>query len=477
MYDLLITNASVVTMDRRHRILSPGFVAVRGKTIAAVGPMEELSSGAGARRTIDGTRLAVLPGLIDAHGHAGHCLIRTLGEQSTHWISMANEIYDRFTDDFFWYADGALAAAERLKFGITTGVSMMGSSSRCDRVELLEAHFEGSLKTGIRQFAGLGCAAPPWPKTIRHWQGDSFREYEAHPRDAAVNARQALLRFADGHPRRFCIVAPSTMGRKAGMDDAFSAAENRTMHELSREFGVILHTHAYGGDVEFLHETTPKALCPSLSLTHCTGLSEREVSILAETGAWVLHGPTTRSVIRRRCPVYELLRAGARLAVVSDGTSPDRSFDLWREMKVFQVIHRAHEGDTMLAPPGMVLELCTIRAAEALGMGGQLGSLEPGKRADLITIDLNQPHLAPAPAPELLVQRLVYHAQGQDVRDVFVDGEQAVGNRRLLLCGEEEILRDADRAFADLSVRLGPGRMRRFTQNHGLYALRAESEF
>ena len=96
----------------------------------------------------------MLPGLIDAHGHAGHCLIRTLVEQSTHWISMANEIYDRFTDDFFRYADGALAAAERLKFGITTGVSMMGSSSRCDRAELLDAHFEGSLKTGIRQFAG-----------------------------------------------------------------------------------------------------------------------------------------------------------------------------------------------------------------------------------------------------------------------------------------------------------------------------------
>ena len=73
------------------------------------------------------------------------------------------QIYDRFTDDFFRYADGALAAAERLKFGITTGVSMMGSSSRCDRAELLDAHFEGSLKTGIRQFAGLGCAAPPWP--------------------------------------------------------------------------------------------------------------------------------------------------------------------------------------------------------------------------------------------------------------------------------------------------------------------------
>ena len=169
-------------------------------------PWRSFPSGTGVRRTIDGTRLAVLPGLIDAHGHAGHCLIRTLGEQSTHWISMANEIYDRFTDDFFRYADGALAAAERLKFGLTTGVSMMGSSSRCDRAELLDAHFEGSLKTGIRQFAGLGCAAPPWPKTIRHWQGDSFREYEALPQDAPARRPKPISGRAAA---RYCTAALS----------------------------------------------------------------------------------------------------------------------------------------------------------------------------------------------------------------------------------------------------------------------------
>ena len=130
MLDLLIRDAAVILVDPQHHFFSPGFVAVRGREIAAVGPMEALPDEP-ARRVIDGSGLAVLPGLIDAHGHAGHCLIRTLGEQSIHWIAMANEIYEQFTDDFFWYADGALAAAERLKFGITTGVCRAATGLNC----------------------------------------------------------------------------------------------------------------------------------------------------------------------------------------------------------------------------------------------------------------------------------------------------------------------------------------------------------
>ncbi len=478
MYDYLITNASVVTMNAAHEIFSPGYVAVCGKKIAAVGSMEELPADIPAKQVIDGTDLAILPGLIDAHGHAGHCLIRTMGEQSTNWIKMADEIYNRYTDDFFWYTDGALAAAERVKFGITTGVSIMSCSARSDRVEILGAHFDGSLKTGIRQFAGLGCAAPPWPKKIRHWNEDgTYVEYDSVPEDSLINTREALRRYRDGNSKRFCAVTPSGVGRKKGMSDEFSAMENRAMYEISREFDVIVHTHSYGGDIEFLYETTPEILNPRTSLTHCTNLSEREVAILAETGAWVFHGPTTRSVIRGRCPVYELLRAGANLAIVTDGTSPDRSFDLWREMKVFQVLHRGYELDSMLAPPGMVLELCTIRAAEALGISDRVGSIEIGKLADLITIDLNQPHFAPKPPTSLLVQRLVYHAQGQDVRDVFVEGELVMKERKLVSCDEKQIIRDADLAFERMVDRLGPEKMERFVRNDGLYALRAETMF
>ena len=157
MYDLLIKNAVVITVDPAHHVYSNGYVAVCGNAIAAIGPMEELAADAAAARVIDAQGQAVMPGLVDGHGHGGHCLTRTLGDQYAQWDAMAEDIYFRYTDDFFWYAESALAAAERLKFGITTGASMIASTPRPDRLEILQAHFDGARKTGIRQLAGIGC--------------------------------------------------------------------------------------------------------------------------------------------------------------------------------------------------------------------------------------------------------------------------------------------------------------------------------
>ena len=152
MWDLLLKNGIVITMDGERRIYDRGYVAVEGDTIAAVGPMEQLPLQAQAAREIDCSGHAVLPGLVDGHGHGGHCLTRTLGEHlDEDWEPMAQEIYYRCVDREFWRAEGALAAAERLKFGTTTGVSMVGSTPRVDSVQPLEANLEGSLSTGIRQ--------------------------------------------------------------------------------------------------------------------------------------------------------------------------------------------------------------------------------------------------------------------------------------------------------------------------------------
>ena len=116
--------------------------------------------------------------------------------------------------------------------------------------------------------------------------------------------------------------------------------------------------------------------------TVCPGITEEEVKILAATGAVIFHGPAPRANVKSRCPVYDLLRAGAEVAIVTDGTAPDRSFDIWRDMKMFQVIHRIHEHDTYLALFGI-----------------------------------------------MPVQRLVYHAQGNDVDTVIVDGEVMMEGR------------------------------------------------
>lgn len=210
MWDLLLKNGIVITIDKERRIYDKGYVAVEGDTIAVVGPMEQLPPQAQAAREIDCSGHAVLPGLVDGHGHGGHCLTRTLGEHlDDGWEPMAEEIYYRCTDWEFWRAEGALAAAERLKFGVTTGVSMIGSTPRVDSIQPLEANLEGSLSTGIRQLSGVGCPYGAFPKKARVWQEDgSAKDIVVEPETAYQVTEQAVRQLNGRHPRGTCIVAP-----------------------------------------------------------------------------------------------------------------------------------------------------------------------------------------------------------------------------------------------------------------------------
>jgi len=478
MFDILIKNGTVITVDAKHHVYQPGFVAIQGETIAAIGPMADLPNEFAAKKVIDATGLAVMPGLIDGHGHAGHCLLKTMSESSDTktggwWGSMAEDLYFHYTDEFFWYAEGALAAAERLKFGITTGVSMLGSTPRPDHIPNLEAHFEGSLKTGIRQISGIGSCDGPWPKNPWVWKNGKPSESVFTPEQMVQNTEYSVKHLNGKHKRQICVVAPGNLGisEAAGDTREFAIWKNRAMSRIAKEYNTPLHTHIYGGGLQFVYETTPEILGPTTSLTHSTGLSEREIGIFAETGAVLFHGPTTRANIKNRCPVYEVLRAGGEVVIVTDGTAPDRSYDIWRDMKIFQVLHRAHEHDTLIAPPGRVLEMCSIRVAKAFGLDHQIGSLEKGKKADVIIINTQQPHLAPFGI--MPVQRVVYHAQGQDVDTVIVDGEVMMENRQMLHCDEKQILKDAEKAFEELQNRVGEQKMKVFQSYEGLYNISA----
>ena len=479
MYDLLIKNAVIITADPSHHIYDKGYIAVKDGRIAAIGPLEELSESAQAERVLDAGGKCLMPGLVDGHGHAGHCLTKTMGEsndtqfEGAWWGKMAEDIYFHYTDDFFWYAEGALAAAERLKFGITTGVSMLGSTPRPDRVENLEAHFEGALKTGLRQVSGIGSCDGPWPKHPWVWEGDSHKEHTLTPEQMVETTERAVKELNGKHPRQICIVAPGSIGYNPLAETKdFAVWKNKEMYRIAKEYGSPLHTHLYGGGVQFVYDTTPELLNPTTSLTHSTGLSQREIEIFAETGAVLFHGPTTRANIKKRCPVYEVLRAGGNVAIVTDGTAPDRSYDIWRDMKVFQVLHRAHDNDPLLAPVGMVLEMCTIIPARALGLDRDIGSLEVGKKADMIIINTRQPHLAPFGIMPL--HRVVYHAQGQDVETVIVDGQVMMENRKMLLCDEERILSDAEKAFDRMRQRRG-NKFESFVKYGDVYAIRNQT--
>ena len=455
MYDLLLTNAVVITVDSAHTLYDRGFVAVKGDRIVALGPMDQLPDPLPeAERVLNLSGHAVLPGLVDGHGHAGHCLIKTLGEHlDTGWDEMAEEIYYTCTDEEFWYAEGALAAAERLKFGTTTGVSMVGSTPRVDIIEPVGASLAGGSSVGLRQLSGIGSANGPWPKRARLFEEDgSCRSYSVTPQQAWASTEAAVRAYNGRHPRELCIVAPGKMGFRPDESVESNIRHNREMFRIAQEYGVPLHTHATGGDVQFHYEHTPEILTSHLSLTHSTGYSQRELEILRDTGAYVFHGPTTNGNIRGQCPVMEMLDMGVHVAVVTDGTAPDRSFDLWRDMKNVQLIQRFRQKDRGNISCGKALELVTIEPARALGLDHLIGSLEVGKKADLIAVNVMQPHLAPFGV--MPVQRLVYHAMGQDVDYAIVDGIVMMEDRRLTQVEERTLLQRAEAAFTTMMKRL-----------------------
>jgi 5-methylthioadenosine/S-adenosylhomocysteine deaminase len=170
---------------------------------------------------------------------------------------------------------------------------------------------------------------------------------------------------------------------------------------------------------------------------------------VASTGTRISHNPSAIFSIRGRNPTTELIDAGAVVMLGSDGPAPDRSYDMFRHMFQATRYHRFHFRDPNVLPAGKVLEMVTVDAARALGMEKEIGSIEAGKKADIILVDWFKPHLVPMNMP---VYRLVYFANGEDVSTVLVDGRILMRDRRVLTVNEEEILTAAQRE-ADLAIR------------------------
>lgn len=441
-----ITGGAVITMDSARRVLQPGVVKLRGDRIIAVEPWpadgEVLPPGVAG---IDATGMIVMPGLVDTHGHAGHGLTKSIGEHlDDEWVPLVESIYYRYSTPRFWRAEAMLAGLERIKFGTTTGFSMLGSSPRTDDALYAHEHMAGHAAIGGRNILGIGPGNPPWPKRFVDWTADGGQVIgeQQVDLDHALRVTEEVVKTYAGpaaHNRLTVQVAPSRVGDQPGFDLALNRHFSDELMRIAAENHVMINGHAYAGNVQYAYDHLG-ILGPNVILAHCTGLSQREVEILAETGTSVSHGPSTRAYQRERCPVIELLRAGARVAISTDGSGPDRTFDLFKEMRTAMILQRSFFHDSSLLPAGKTLAMVTIEAAQAIGMGSLVGSLEAGKKADVILVQAAQPHLYPAVQP---LHRIVYAASGQDVDTVIVDGEVIMRNRKVPGVDEAEILATA----------------------------------
>lgn len=465
MIDLLLVNGVVVTMDPDRAMLDDGAVAIDGQRIVAVGPSDEIAAAYQARRTINCRGKAIIPGLIDAHGHGGHSLVKTLGSDSPSvWMRIITPTYFHFTTPEFWYIDGQVSALERVRAGVTTGVNVIASMPRSDDPIYGNNHAKAYAESGIRGIVCVGPCAPPWPHAASSWRNGQREQFEFSFEEALAGAEAVIETWHHGADDRirafitpFTIVTSVDPSNPTTPDLATALTEHdrlqaRRIREIATRWKTRIHSDAFGGMIRMAVQDQENALLgPDVHLQHCLGISLEEARILAETGTHVTHAPSAGQG-EARCPVPELMEFGANVAVTTDGTAPKTTFDLFQAARRAQLVHQLMMKDSYLLPVGKLLEMITIDAAKALGWDDELGSLEPGKKADVAIINLRQPHLTPN---WMIVHRLIHEAVGHDVETVIVDGRVVMEDRRVLTVDEEAILESANQEATALVERAG----------------------
>src|SRR5262249_39194829 len=331
MTDLLLHNGLVIAMDAGRRVLEGTSVAIGGNRIVEVGPAAALRAAYPAAKIIDCTRKAILPGMVDLHGYLGGSLLKSVGQSLDGGArrKMLDAVLPAFTDEEWWEVEAQLCALERLKLGTTCMYSMVGGNgTRTDDVAFAQTAARELDRIGLRTRIGVGPARPPWPRTYAYWRGDVRTERQV-PFDEVIANCDRLL--AENAQRRDGIVdygvALSRIGNRNEHDPVWDPEKERWIRrqaeavaDLMKRHDVGFWTHMYGISIEYAHDEKLGLLGPRAILSHCTGISERAIGIMRETGAHAAHHPRAGRIYTYpgRCPVPELIEAGVNVALGAD---------------------------------------------------------------------------------------------------------------------------------------------------------------
>jgi 5-methylthioadenosine/S-adenosylhomocysteine deaminase len=435
--DLLVRNGTIVTMDTQRRVIPAGAVAVDKGAIVAVGPEADVAARYHGRETLDAGGGLVIPGLINAHGHAPMVLFRGIADDLKLMEWLQKYIFPAEAKNVsadFVKAGTRLAALEMLRSGTTTFVDMYYFE---DQVA------EAAKEAGIRTVAGTTFIDFPAPdnktfaeaeayadRFFKRWSGDPLVVPAAAPRSAYLckpEQLKAVRAIADRYKAPILIHVSESQDEQKQVKEKYG----KTPTEHLRDLG-------------FLRK--------GVLFAHGIYLSPSDRAIVKEAEVGVGHCPQSNMKLSSgAAPVREMLAEGIRLGIGTDGAASNNDLDMFEEMLTAAFLSKHVTGDPTAAPAKAVLEMATLGGARALGMEDRLGSLEPGKRADLVIVGLDAPRLHPMFDP---VSHLVYATKGADVRHVVVEGRVVVRDRKVLTLDEAAVIAEADRLRRQVSERL-----------------------
>lgn len=440
--DLLLTNGTVVTMNREREVLAEADVLIQDGRIARVG--RNLRTRGGGLRVLDVTGKVVLPGFIHGHLHACQTLFRNRadGLELLDWLRERIWPFEAAHDADSMRVSADLTFAELIRSGATAALDM-GSVRHYDAV------FESARDCGFRLTGGKAMMDAPDVPTGLHESTEASLAESLALLERWHGTHGDRLRYA--FAPRFVLSCTEKLMREVG--------------RLARDKGVRIHTHASENrsEIQVVRELTGRdnvawfhelgLTGPHVTLAHCVWVSEEEQRLLRDTRTVVCHCPSSNLKLASGfAPVPEMLEAGVPLCLGADGAPCNNNLDMFTEMRLAALLHKPRVGPRGM-PPERVLEMATLGGARAIGMEAELGSLEEGKRADVTVVDLSGLHTTPAD-PQDVLSPLVYAARSTDVVHVLIDGKPVLKDRALLTLDAASVASSARQHSARIAARV-----------------------
>ncbi len=428
MTSILIKNGTLVTMDAKDSILRGDLLVVDGR-ITAVG-----ATGKTADLVIDATDCAVLPGFVQTHIHLCQTLFRGAADDLSliDWLKERVWPMEAAHTAASIRASARLGVAELIKGGTTCALTM-------ETVNHTDEVFKVVEETGFRATIGkcMMDKGEGVPSALHEETERSVRK--------SVTLLETWHGKADGRIR-FCF-APR-----------FAVSCTRELlsqvAELARDRGVMVHTHASENrsECELVERETGMRNIAYLdsvglsgrhvALAHCIHIDEQEMQILKRTRTNVAHCPSSNLKLGSGiAPITKMLETGISVSLGADGAACNNRLDMFTEMRTAALLQKVLHGPEAI-PASRALRMATIDGANAIGIGDEIGSIEMGKRADLILISLARLELTPRPVD--IVSGIVYASQPSDVRTVIIDGQLVKTDGKLLILDEQEVIREAN---------------------------------
>jgi len=429
--DIILSNAHILTMDENLTQYSPGAAAVKGDSLLALGTEDEIKREYSASETLDCHGKILMPGLINAHTHVPMTLLRGLADdlRLDVWLmGYMMPVEREFVSPEFVRLGTLLACAEQIRSGVTTFNDMYYFE---------EDVAKATADVGMRAVCG---------QTVMKFPAPDAASYE----DSLQMAREFIQRWKD-HPLIVPAVAPHA-------PYTCTAEILHATADLAKEFDVPLHTHLAetAFEVENMRNEHGIPVVPyvkkqglfeaKIIAAHCVHIDTGEIRTLMHARAGIAHNPSSNLKLASGfAPVVKMLEAGLKVGIGTDGPASNNDLDMFEEVRLAAFIAKAVTNDPTSLPASWALLMATRLGAQALHIGHLTGSLEVGKRADLILVDISPVHNSPSfkRSPDNPYAQIVYAGKSTDVSDVMVNGKWLMREHQLLTLKEAELLAQA----------------------------------